>query len=844
MVTNSGTYAVTLDISATVGSLTLGGGSGQLTIFSGASSLTLNGASQVKNNGFLELNGGVLGGSGRLAINGRLDWTAGRINGDSQLKMATNGLLLVNVFSTGSYLEFSGVITNSGAIVLTNGGIRCIEYSAYGNGPGLLVNMAGGLVDLKSGSYFEYYNDSSGIGAPAVVNYGLVRKSNGNDISSIKPPFYNLGTLDAQAGTISLTGGGNGGGAYQAEPGATLAYPGNYELDGTIAGAGTNLLNGGILTFDGIIAGQFVWASGLIGPSSVGLVATNGLMVVNPGNGSYLEFLGVMTNRGTTVLTNGGIRCIQYSGEGGGHGLLVNAVGGLIDLQSSSLIAYYNDNSGPFVPSVVNYGLVRKSSGSDTTPIYPPFYNLGTLDAETGTISLNGSYDLIGGRLNFGLNNLTNFGKMTLAGSAALTGTVSASLNNGYYPIAGDSFDVLSYGSQTGNFTNYVLPPKQAWSTNYGATIFNLTVLNSAPILPAQTNRAINELTLLAVTNTAIDLDIPADSLTYTLLAAPTNASLSAAGVITWTPNEAQGPGTNTFTTKVADNGTPSLSDTNTFTVIVYEINTAPVLPTQTNLVVNELTTLVVTNTAVDSDIPINPLTYTLLVAPTNAVISTNGVITWTPTEAQGPGTNVFITVVTDTNVYAINARSLSATNTFTVVVNEVNIAPVMGVLTNFSVNPGQTISFTATATDADLPANTLTFSLISPPAGAGISSAGAFNWRPNTTQANTTNTLQVQVTDNNPWAINSQHLTDSKPFTVIVRPLAPVTLTALGYTNSQFKLQVGGTTGPDYIISTSTNLTVWSDLLTNFSPATPFQYSDTNAGLSGHRFYRVRLSS
>ena len=433
---------------------------------------------------------------------------------------------------------------------------------------------------------------------------------------------------------------------------------------------------------------------------------------------------------------------------------------------------------------------------------------------------------------------------LTLAGSAALTGTVSASLNNGYYPIAGDSFDVLSYGSQTGNFTNYVLPPKQAWSTNYGATIFNLTVLNSAPILPAQTNRAINELTLLAVTNTAIDLDIPADSLTYTLLAAPTNASLSAAGVITWTPNEAQGPGTNTFTTKVADNGTPSLSDTNTFTVIVYEINTAPVLPTQTNLVVNELTTLVVTNTAVDSDIPINPLTYTLLVAPTNAVISTNGVITWTPTEAQGPGTNVFITVVTDTNVYAINARSLSATNTFTVVVNEVNIAPVMGVLTNFSVNPGQTISFTATATDADLPANTLTFSLISPPAGAGISSAGAFNWRPNTTQANTTNTLQVQVTDNNPWAINSQHLTDSKPFTVIVRPLAPVTLTALGYTNSQFKLQVGGTTGPDYIISTSTNLTVWSDLLTNFSPATPFQYSDTNAGLSGHRFYRVRLSS
>ena len=117
------------------------------------------------------------------------------------------------------------------------------------------------------------------------------------------------------------------------------------------------------------------------------------------------------------------------------------------------------------------------------------------------------------------------------------------------------------------------------------------------------------------------------------------------------------------------------------------------------------------------------------------------------------------------------------------------------------------------------------------------------FNWRPTTALANTTNTSQVQVTDNSPLAINSQHLSDSKSFSVIVRPLTPVTLTALGYTNAQFKLQVNGTTGPDYIISTSTNLSLWSDLLTNLAPATPFQYNDTNAGSSGRRYYRVRLS-
>ena len=62
-------------------------------------------------------------------------------------------------------------------------------------------------------------------------------------------------------------------------------------------------------------------------------------------------------------------------------------------------------------------------------------------------------------------------------------------------------------------------------------------------------------------------------------------------------------------------------------------------------------------------------------------VIDANGVITWTPTEAQGPGTNVFETVVTDNGVPA-----LSATNSFTVTVLETNTAPVLGVVSNQTV--------------------------------------------------------------------------------------------------------------------------------------------------------------
>src|SRR5207244_9796794 len=132
--------------------------------------------------------------------------------------------------------------------------------------------------------------------------------------------------------------------------------------------------------------------------------------------------------------------------------------------------------------------------------------------------------------------------------------------------------------------------------------------------LPLIANRTINELTLLTVTNTATDSDLPGDTLTYQLLAAPTNASISSSGIITWTPTEAQGPSSGVvFTTKVTDNGTPPLSATNTFTVTVNELNSAPSLSTITSQTVNELATLTVTNTATDADLPANTLTYLLL---------------------------------------------------------------------------------------------------------------------------------------------------------------------------------------------------------------------------------------
>ena len=135
----------------------------------------------------------------------------------------------------------------------------------------------------------------------------------------------------------------------------------------------------------------------------------------------------------------------------------------------------------------------------------------------------------------------------------------------------------------------------------------------------------------------------------------------------------AQIPSTYLFTTVVTDSNpwavnAQHLSATNSFTVVVNAIHNGPELPFQTNRTIAELTTLILTNTASDGDIPAHLLSYLLLDAPIGAAIDTNGVISWTPTEAQGPSTNILTTVVLDDGT-----PSLSATNSFMVVVEEIN---------------------------------------------------------------------------------------------------------------------------------------------------------------------------
>jgi len=172
---------------------------------------------------------------------------------------------------------------------------------------------------------------------------------------------------------------------------------------------------------------------------------------------------------------------------------------------------------------------------------------------------------------------------------------------------------------------------------------------------------------------------------------------------------------------------------------------TVPLLPPN----IDELAVFEFTATATDADPrPPDTLTFSLDTGtPLGATITTvgnTGVFTWTPSEAQGPGDYQFDVVVTD-------STANEDRQTINVTVNEVNVAPVLGAIGNQSGDELVELTFTALATDADVPADTLTYSLAAGfPSGASIDPvSGVFSWTPAEDQGNAT--ITVQVTDNVP---------------------------------------------------------------------------------------------
>ncbi len=285
--------------------------------------------------------------------------------------------------------------------------------------------------------------------------------------------------------------------------------------------------------------------------------------------------------------------------------------------------------------------------------------------------------------------------------------------------------------------------------------------VNSPPILAAISDQTVDELKPVTLTATSRDTDDPVNTLVYSLEGAPAGMTIDPrTGAIGWTPSEAQGAGDFPVTVRVADNGSPALSDSRTFTVRVNEVNVAPVLAPIGGKTVDEETALSFTASGSDADLPANGLTYSLTNAPAGASINpATGVFTWTPSEAQGAGTFAVAVRVTDNG-----SPTLYAEETISITVREVNKPPVAA-SAEVTGEEDRSVSFALRGSDADLPANTLSYEIVKPPSNGTLSGSGAnLTYTPNA-NFNGTDSLTFKINDG---------AADSAPATVTLR-IAPV---------------------------------------------------------------------
>jgi hypothetical protein len=195
-----------------------------------------------------------------------------------------------------------------------------------------------------------------------------------------------------------------------------------------------------------------------------------------------------------------------------------------------------------------------------------------------------------------------------------------------------------------------------AISDGHGGTAtgtVNVTInpVNDAPVLanvPASAD--INELAAYTFSATASDVDVPAQALTFSLVGAPSGATIDpATGVFSWTPTEAQGGTGVSYHFKVRVSDGVAVAEANV-TINVNEVNQAPTLSLVGNKTVLLGSTLTFTASGADADLPAQALTYSLTGAfPSGASINpATGVFTWTPTVAQAGQTYTFGVRVTD----------------------------------------------------------------------------------------------------------------------------------------------------------------------------------------------------
>jgi glucuronoarabinoxylan endo-1,4-beta-xylanase len=213
--------------------------------------------------------------------------------------------------------------------------------------------------------------------------------------------------------------------------------------------------------------------------------------------------------------------------------------------------------------------------------VRPNYYRIGA--GNGGTVQITAYKDT--NSLNYAIvainPNATNVTQVF-----TLTNFPSSSLVTPWITSSNLSLSPQSSVAVTNGVLSYTLPAMSI-------VTFAGTATNFAPSLTPVQNQTVNPGVTVTATNIASDVYAPPQTLTFNLLNAPSDASLNTSnGIFSWQPPVSAANTTNSIMVEVVNNGTPALSATNNFSVIVNPLS-HPVISSTTvsgshvNLVIN-----------------------------------------------------------------------------------------------------------------------------------------------------------------------------------------------------------------------------------------------------------------
>ena len=453
-------------------------------------------------------------------------------------------------------------------------------------------------------------------------NQGLLRmEAPAAAVAVFQVPFDNGATVEVASGRFTLRGGSSSGSHWVA-PGAVLEFEsatnsiltgasfigeGAVEVSGGFLDVAPGdplvipslLVSGGVVSGGGGVSvpGQLTWTGGTV--TNLTLVSEGELLLLGT---THTLNSAILENRGHGVM---GVGSLQTTA--GTSSLLTNSAGATLEITNVAGWALVGAGSHAML---ANRGLIRRTLAASSVSFSSDVENRGDIELERGTLSLPAPA------------RFTQYAGVThLAGGGMIVGN-PLDLEGG----------VLS-----------------------GTGTINGSVTNSATLRPGEegagTLSILNDYTQTSAGRLEIDLGGSVIGGGYDHLAVSDQAALSGTIAVTLVGGFLPDPTnrfafltcrvrTNTFDTFLLGFTDPpgSLVYSNTLAALAFTSTGWELLPVADQQLAesNKLSLTI----RLSEVLPLSQkVTFTLVSAPANmALNATNGLLTWTPTEAQGPG--------------------------------------------------------------------------------------------------------------------------------------------------------------------------------------------------------------